>query len=162
MFNSLTIRRSRPMVWVKRLLVFVIVGLITVEIVSGYRAYHQVRSLELSAPATLAEGSIVNTSVVTSGRTWVDVELDLIQGTHSERLLALRVQKNELGFFDPRTQQASENITLTRETLSRFQRGNARLRCVATGLLKWTILPPPTVREIEVMIQISHNKAQIT
>jgi hypothetical protein len=152
MFDSLTIPQTRPVVWFKRVLVFAIVALVTVEVMSGYRAYYQVRDLELSAPRTLSEGSIVNTSVVTSGRTWVDLELDLIQGEHSERLVALMVRKNHLGFFDPRTQQASETFTLTRETLSRFQPGRARLRSVATGRLQWTILPPPTVREIEVDI----------
>ena len=152
MFDSLTIPQTRPFVWVKRVLVFVIVALLTIEIMSGYRAYFQVQSLELNAPAALSEGSVVSTSVVTSGRTWVDLEVDLIQGAHSERLIGLMVRKNNLGFFDPRTQQASQSFTLTRETLSRFQPGSARLRSVATGRLKWTILAPPTVREIEVDI----------
>ena len=152
MFDSLTIPQTRPVVWLKRVLVFAIVALLTVEVMSGYRAYYQVQSLELSAPRTLSEGSIVNTSVVTSGRTWVDVEVDLIQGVHSERLIASMVRKNNLGFFDPRTQQASESFTLTRETLSRFQPGRARLRSVATGRLRWTILASPIVREIEVDI----------
>ena len=153
MFDSLTIPQGRPIVWLKRGIVFVIVALVSIELVSSYRAYYQVKDLELSAPRTLSAGSTVNTSVVTSGRTWVDVEVDLIQGAHTERLIALRVRKNNLGFFDPRTQQASESFTLTRETLSRFQPGSARLRSVATGRLKWTILPPPTVREMEVEIQ---------
>ena len=152
MFDSLTIPIARPHVWLKRLLVFVIVALVAVEIVASYRAYFQVQGLELSAPGALAEGSIVNTSVVTSGRTWVDVEVELIQATHSEKLFTLFVPKNNLGFFDPRTQQASQSFTLTRETLSRFQPGSARLRSVAAGRLKWTILAPPTVREIEVNI----------
>ena len=153
MFDSLTIPQTRPIVWVKRALVFVIVALVTIELMSGYRAYHQVRDLEINAPRTLSAGSIVNTSVVTSGRTWVDVEVDLIQGAHTERLIALMVRKNNLGFLDPRTQEASESFKLTRETLSRFQPGSARLRSVATGRLQWTILPPPTVREMEVEIQ---------
>ena len=153
MFEGLTIPQTRPIAWLKRGLVFVIVALVSIEVVSGYRAYYQVKDLELSAPRTLSAGSTVNTSVVTSGRTWVDVEVDLIQGAHTERLIALRVRKNNLGFFDPRTQQASESFTLTRETLSRFQPGSARLRSVATGRLQWTILPPPTVREMEVEIQ---------
>ena len=152
MFDSLTIPQARPHVWLKRLLVFVIVALVAVEIVASYRAYYQVQDLELDAPRTLSAGSIVNTSVVTSGRTWVDVEVDLIQGTHSERLIGFMVRKNNLGFLDPRTQHASESLTLTPETLSRFQPGRARLRSVATGRLQWTILPPPTAREIEVEI----------
>ena len=153
MFDSLTIPQTRPIVWVKRALVFVIVALVTIELMASYRVYYQVKDLELSAPRTLSAGSIVNASVVTSGRTWVDVEVDLIQGAQTERLIALMVRKNNLGFLDPRTQEASESFTLTRETLSRFQPGSARLRSVATGRLQWTILPPPTVREMEVEIQ---------
>ena len=152
MFDSLTIPQARPIVWLKRGLVFLIVALLTIEMVSSYRAYYQVQGLELNAPHALSAGSIVNTSVVTSGRTWVDVEVDLIQGAHSQRLIGFMVRKNNLGFLDPRRQQASESFTLTPETLSRFQPGGARLRSVATGRLQWTILPPPTVREIEVEI----------
>jgi hypothetical protein len=153
MFDSLTIRQARPIVWLKHVLVTLIVALFAFEVVASYRAYYQVRSLDLSAPETLSAGSIIKTSVVTSGRTWVDVEVDLIQGSHSERLIGLFVPKNNLGFFDPRTQNASDSYMLTSETLSRFQPGTARLRSVATGRLKWTILAPPTVREVEVQIQ---------
>ena len=152
MFDNLTLPQTRPFVWTKRVLLFAIIALVAFELMASYRAYYQVRGLELTAPVVLVEGSVVNTSVVTSGRTWVDVEVDLIQGEHSERLFSLFVEKNKLGFFDPRTQQASQSFTLTRETLSRFQPGSARLRSVATGRLKWAILAPPTVQEIEVEI----------
>jgi hypothetical protein len=153
MFESLTIPEARPIVWLKRLFTLVIVLLLAIGLVSSYRAYVQVRSLELSAPGVLSEGSVVETSVVTSGRTMADVEVDLIQGSHSERLLRLHLPGNELGFFDPRTRYASETVTLTRETLSKFQSGSARLRSVATGRPQWMRLPPPTVREIEVTLQ---------
>ena len=152
MFESLTIPEARPVVWLKRLFALVIVGLLAIGAVSSYRAYVQVRSLDLSAPGLLTEGSMVTTSVVTSGRAMVDVEVDLIQGAHSERVLRLHVPGNELGFFDPRTQHASETVSLTRETLSQFQPGSARLRSVATGRPQWMRLPPPTVREFEVEI----------
>ena len=85
-----------------------------------------------------------------SQRTLADVEVYLIQDSHSERLLKLHVPGNELGFFDPRTQHASDKVRLTAETLSKFQPGAARLRAVAVGREQWTRLPPPTVREIEV------------
>jgi hypothetical protein len=153
MFDSVTIPEASAIVWLKRLFTLVIVALLAIGMISSYRAYVQVRSLELSATPSLSEGSIVTTSVVSSGRTMVDVEVDLIQGAHSERLLRLHVPGNELGFFDPRTQHASETVTLTRDTLSRFQPGSARLRSVATGRPQWMRLPPPTVREFEVEIK---------
>jgi hypothetical protein len=148
-----TIHEARPIVWLKRVFVFVIVALLAIGVVSSYRAYVQVRSLELSAPRLLSAGSVVTTGVVSSGRTTVDVEVDLMQGAHSERLFKLHLPGNELGFFDPRPRHASDSITLTSETLSRFQPGAARLRCVATGRHQWMRLPPPTVRELEVEIQ---------
>ena len=82
-----------------------------------------------------------------------DVQVDLIQGAHSEILLRLPVRGNELGFFDPRTQHASDTVTLTRETLAKFLSGSARLHAVATGRPQWMRLPPPTVHDIDVEIQ---------
>jgi hypothetical protein len=155
MFNSLVIPEARPIVWLKRAFVVVMVALLAIGAVSSYRAYVQIRSLELSASRTLSEGAIVKTSVVSSGRTMVDVEVDLIQGARSQRLIAVHVPGNELGFFDPRTQHASGSVILTRETLSQFQPGRALLRSVATGRHQWTRLPPPTVREMEVEVQVS-------
>ena len=153
MFDELTIHDARPILWLKRLFVIVIVLLLVIGAVSSHRAYFQVRSLELTAPHVLSAGSVVNASVVGSGRTMVDVDVDLIQGTHSERLLHIHLTGNELGFFDPRTQHGSNSLALTSSTLSKFQRGPARIRAVATGREQWTRLPPPTVRELEVEIQ---------
>ena len=153
MFDELTIHDARPILWLKRLFVFVIVALLVIGAVSSHRAYFQVRSLELNAPQLLAAGSVVNASVVGSGRTQVDVDVELIQGTHSERLMHLHLTGNNLAFFDPRPQHRSDNVVLSSETLSRFQPGPARLRAVATGREQWTRLPPPTVREVEVVLQ---------
>ena len=153
MFDELTIQDARPIRWLKRLFVFVIVALLVIGAVSSHRAYFQVRGLELTAPSVLSAGSIVNASVIGSGRTPVDVEVDLIQGTHSERLLHLRLTGNNLGFFDPRQQHGSNSVALNAETLSKFQPGPARLRAVATGREQWTRLPPPTVREFNVEIK---------
>jgi len=150
MFDSLTIRDAWPILWLKRLFVFVIIALLTIGMVSSHRAYFQVRSLELNASKLLSTGSVVETSVVSSGRGPVDVEVHLIQDSHSEKLLELHVPGNELGFFDPRTQHGSDKVTLTVETLSKFKPGAARLRSVAVGREQWTRLPPPTVRELEV------------
>ena len=153
MFDSLTIQDARPIVWLRRVFAFVIAVFLAIGMVSAYRAYIQVRALELNAPSALSDGSIVQTSLVSSGRTTVDVEVDLVQGTYSERLIELQVRGNELGFFDPRTRRGSENATLTAQTLSHFQPGRARLRAVATGRHQWFRLPPPTVRELDVEIR---------
>ncbi len=153
MFDSLTIKDARPILWLKRAFVAVIVALLAIGMVSSHRAYFQVRSLELNAPDHLTDGSIVQSSVVSSGRTACDVVVELIQGTHSESLLKLHLSGNELGFFDPRTQHATDSVKLTAEILSKFKPGTARLRSVATGRHQWFRLPPPTVRELDVVIQ---------
>ena len=153
MFDSLTIRDARPISWLKRTFVVLIVVFLAIGMVSSHRAYFQVRSLELNAPRVLTAGSVVQTSVVSSGRTTVDVEVELIQGTHTEKLFRLHLRGNDLGFFDPRKRYGTDSVTLTSETLSKFQPGAARLRSVATGRHQWMRLPPPTVRELEVDIQ---------
>jgi len=152
MFDELTIQDARPILWMKRVFVAVVVALLAIGMVSSHRAYFQVRSLELSAPNALSAGAVVNASVVGSGRTQVDVDVDLIQGAHSERLLHLHLSGNDLAFFDPRPKYGSESVVLTAEMLSKFQSGPARLRAVATGRPQWGRLPPPTVREMEVQV----------
>ena len=121
---------------------------------SGYRAYFQVLSLELRLDEpVLHKGSIIQTAVVGSGRTSIDVRLELIQGAHSETLAVQRVPGNKWAAFDPRPQRASQSVTLTPELLERFQEGAAQVRASATGRPQWMRLPPPTVREITVEIQ---------
>ena len=153
MFDSLTIKDTRPIAWLKRAFVVLIVVFLAIGMVSSHRAYFQVRSLDLNAPRVLTAGSLVETSVVSSGRTTVDVEVELIQGTHTEKLIRLHLPGNELAFFDPRKQYGSDSVTLTSEMLSKFQPGAARLRSIAIGRHQWMRLPPPTVRELEVEIQ---------
>lgn len=118
-----------------------------------YRALVQVRSLELKAPQLLSAGSLVEVVVVSSGRTMVDVEVELVQGSHAEKLFRMHVRGNEFAFFDPRARNASQALTLSNEKLARFHSGPARLRAVAIGREQFTRLPPPTVRELAVDVQ---------
>ncbi len=152
MFETELIRDVRPIRWLKRFFIFVIVTLVAIGAMSSYRAYVQVKKVELNAPRFLSPGEAIWTTIVTSGRTTVDVEVDLIQGTHSERVLKLQLPGNRLAFFDPRTQKRTEAVVLSKEMLSGFQLGPARLRSVATGRHQWMRLPPPTVQEMEVEI----------
>jgi len=153
MFDSLTIKDSRPIVWLKRWIVAVFVALLTIGAISAHRAYFQVRSLEVKAPQLLTDGSSVEVDIVCSGRNWVDVHVELIQGRLAGSLLDFRVPGNYLAFFDPRPQHATKTAVLDRETLSAFQPGAAVLRVVATGRPQWGRTPPPTIRELAVTIQ---------
>ena len=153
MFDSVVIRDALPIAWMKRLFVAVVVALLAIGAMSAHRAYFQVRSLDLSAPRELTAGSVVEAVVVASGRNRIRVDVELIQGQYSETLFVVDVPGNNLAFFDPRAQHATQSVALDRERLLRFHPGAARLRAVATGRPQWGRTPPPTIREIEVTLQ---------
>jgi hypothetical protein len=94
----------------------------------------------------------VRVEVVGSGRTTIDVRVELTQGAHSETLSTLRLNGNEWAAFDPRPTKGSYTVLLTPEQLSRFHAGAAKVRATATGRPQWTRLPPPVVREAAVEI----------
>jgi hypothetical protein len=154
MFERLSTEDSKPIALLKKaMLVFLALFLLD-GIISSYRAYFQVRSLELDSPGlVLHSGSTICTAVVSSGRTYVDVKLELIQGAHTETLATQRVPSNEYAFFDPRAQHATQTVTLTPELLTRLQSGPAQLRATAFGHSQWMRTPPPVVRELAVSIQ---------
>jgi hypothetical protein len=138
----------------KRTTQFVVLALLLIGASSAYRAYIQVRSLELTLNEPLLHpGSTIRIDALGSGRTHVTVQLELIQGAHSETIDSFVVPGNEWGFFDQRTQARSNTVKLDAERLSSFQPGAALLRATATGREQWTRLPPPTVRELHVKIQ---------
>ena len=99
-------------------------------------------------------GSSVSISLVTSGRTTVDVRVDLIQQQHSETLFEMRLRGSELAFFDPRARRATKSITVTKDQLAGFRSGNALIRATAIGRPQWGRLPPPTVTDspIEILV----------
>lgn len=133
------------------MLLFAAVVLI-IGLISTYRAWYQVKSIDLHSESALRPGSIIETSVVSYGRTPVSVRLELIQDSHSEIVAAFRVRANNWAFFDPRTRHGAQRTFLTNGTLNNFQRGKALLRATATGVEQWTRLPPPLVREVPVEI----------
>jgi hypothetical protein len=134
----------------------VIIGaliLLSIALWSGYRAIVQIFKLELSVvSADLRPGIPAVVHVVTSGRTNATVRLELVQGTHSELLANMRVSGSRSGFYDPRTRQGTMTPAFTTEFLARFQPGPAIVRATATGSMEWLRVPPPTVREVSVVI----------
>jgi hypothetical protein len=154
MFESLDSKESRALALLRRAALAFLALCSVTALASGHRAYFQVRALELRVDApVLRAGSVVETEVVSSGRTHVDVRVELVQGSHAETLAVQSVRGNEWGSIDPRTRRASQRIVLTPEVLSRFREGAAVLRATATGRPQWMRLPPPTVRETAVEIR---------
>jgi len=135
--------------------VITIVALLYVAIGAwwGYRAWVQVQQLELRVvSASLQSGMPAVVRVVTSGLTYVNVRLELIQGSRSAMLATLRVAPSRNGFYDPRKRQGSMMPSFTTEFLAQFQPGPAILRATATGTPSWLHTPSPVVQEMPVVV----------
>lgn len=81
LFTELEIPERRGLVILRRAIFVVVVFHLLVGLVSSYRAWFQVHSVEIKASENVVhEGSSLQTSVVSYGRTPVGVSLELIQG----------------------------------------------------------------------------------
>jgi hypothetical protein len=147
----------KPLRWVivmKRICIPLLTLYLIIGAISAYRAWYQVRRLDLSVPNfALRPGSAVNYSVVSYARTTLDVRVELIQGTHAEVIGTLLLRGNDWGFFDPRNKSAAKTTFVPADILGRFDDGAALVRATATGLEQWTRLPPPVIREVPITIQ---------
>ena len=144
---------SRLLRVVQRVVIIVALLHVAIGAWSAYRAWVQVRRLELKVVSPdLSAGMPSFVHVVTSGRTPVDVRLELIQGSHAVMLATLRVAPSRDGFYDPRTRQGSMMPSFTAEFLAQFQAGPAILRATARGRPQWLREPPPVVEELPVVV----------
>jgi hypothetical protein len=152
-FSERATNGSRLLRVVQRVIIIVALLHVAIGAWSSYRAWVQVRSLELKVVSPdLRAGMPSFVHVVTSGRTPVDVRLELIQGSHSVMLATLRVAPSRDGFYDPRTRQGSMMPSFTTEFLAQFQPGPALLRATAIGRPQWLRTPPPVVQELPVVV----------
>lgn len=153
MFESLAIRDTRAIAWVKRACVIVVSVYLVIGMIALYRALVQVHSLEVQSPDVLQQGSEVGAMVVSYARTPLDMRIELVQDGHSEIIAVQRVSKNEWSLLDPRTRHSSQTAVLTDDLLARFAAGKAIVRATAIGREQLGHLPPPGVRERVVNIQ---------
>jgi hypothetical protein len=151
-FSPRVIAEPRWLTLLKRCLLLIVAFHLLVGLLSSYRAYYQIHSLDIFSDQVLQAGSVVQTKVVTYGRSFADVKLELIQDGLAVTLHEQRVAANEFGFYDPRTQKAEFSISMTPQTLARLTPGPALLRATAVGRHQWMRLPPPVVREMPVEI----------
>jgi hypothetical protein len=152
MFEPRVIPEARPLKLLRRTTVVLVVGFLIIGALSTYRAWVQVRHLELRSDTQLRIGSVVETYVVSSARNRIAVRLELIQGFQVKTLGVLELPGNELAFFNPRSKHAEYAVMLTSSNLATFQPGEALLRATATGRPQWGRTPPPVVREMNVVI----------
>ena len=145
---------SRGLVIVKKVIwVFVGVNFIFM-VMSGYRAYYQVRSLDLRlVESVLRSGISVEVITESYGRDPITVRLDLIKGAKTKTLGGIRIPPNYIPAVDPRVKRVSMTVTLTPELLAGFESGPAQLRATALGRPEFGRTPPPLIREASVQIK---------
>jgi len=137
----------------KRVVIIVALLYVAVGAWSLYRAWFQVRSLDVRVVSeNIRPGIPAVVEVVTSGVAPADVRLELVQGAHAEMLATLRVVPTRNPFFNPRTRQGTMMPTFTPDFLAHFQPGPAIVRATAVGRRMWLRTPAPVVHEIPVVI----------
>jgi hypothetical protein len=120
---------------------------------SSYRAWVQVRSLDLIVPSReLRSGDTIRVRTVSWARTWVDVDLLLVQGARVDTLGYHQIPKNHNASIDPRWRRDSIIVVLSAPLLTGYDRGPATVRAVAIGGPQWLRTPPPLVRETVVQL----------
>jgi hypothetical protein len=130
------------------LLTYVLPGLF-----SSYRAWVQVHSLELIVPSSeIRGGDTIRVNTVSWARTWVDVDLVLVQGARAETLAVHQIPKNHNASIDPRWRRDSILVVLTHPLLTGYDRGAATVRASAIGGSQWLRTPPLLVRETTVLL----------
>jgi len=146
-------RESRVFRVVQRVVLILVLLYAAVGAWSVYRAWVQVRSLELRVVSdNVRPGIPALVEVVTSGVTIVDVKLELVQGDRHETLSTLRIVPAHQAFLNPRIRQGTMMPSFTPEFLAHFQPGPALVRATATGQRKWLVTPAPVVTEVPVVI----------
>jgi len=153
MFQTRTIPETRAIVLLRRGFKIIVSVYLVIGTISAYRAFYQVRSLDLQGHDVVYNGSAITTDVVSYARGPVRVRLELVQNGKSVTIASQLVRGNEWGLFDPRTQHGSQTTSVTDDVLNQFGDGTAVIRATATGVPQWGRLPPPLVRERVVTIQ---------
>lgn len=146
-FEVPKIQDTRPILWVKRACITVAGVYFVIGMISAYRAFYQVHSLEIQSAETVHTGAAVTVDLVSYARNRIDVRLELVQDNYSETIATYQVRSNEWAVFDPRPRHDSQNVVLGDDALKRFKTGKAILRATAFGRPQWGRTPPPKIRE---------------
>src|SRR5687768_1094458 len=152
MFDMQPLRPAMPIAVLRRTGQAMLVILVPLALASGYRAWVQVFSLEFQPTPPLTEGTVVTAAVTTSGRTRVDVTLELLQGNGVLRLAEQQVPSNGDGALDPRPRHAVVHGVITRRIWAALRPGRATLRVVARGRSQFLRVPPPETRVLDVTV----------
>jgi len=151
-FDNRLEREWRGFVILRRIIIAVAVVHFSLAAASGYRAIVQVYDVTIGSAPVIRPGSPLTVHVSTSGRTRVEVRVDLVQGSRAETLSTTTVLSNDAFFYDPRAKGVAIDVIVPADSLSRFAAGKATIRAVATGRSQFLRTPPPTVDELETRI----------
>ncbi|MEA2705926.1 MAG: hypothetical protein QOH22_714 [Gemmatimonadaceae bacterium] len=139
--------------WIRWLTIFLLVMYVVPGLFSAYRAWVQIRSLDLIVPGrNLASGDTIRVRAVSWARTYVYVDLMLVQGAHVDTLATHEIPRNTNASQDPRWKRDSITLVLTPVMLSRYDSGAAMVRAKAEGGPQWLRTPPPLIRETAVQL----------
>jgi hypothetical protein len=145
---------ARPMVVLRWISTVVLSLYAFFGLISAYRAWVQVKSLDLRASAgALRPGSSITVDAVSWARTTVTVRVELVQDGRSDTLQLVRISSNHVASLDPRTRAARVVIMLDADRLQRFHVGQATIRASAIGGPQWLRTPPPLIRTLPVVIE---------
>jgi len=145
--------------------IVVLVTYVVPGIFSAYRAWVQVRSLELSVPRVeIHSGDTVRVRAVSWARTRVRFDLQLVQDDISRTLEARVIPDNPNPSIDPRWRRDSIVVVMTETLLSGYEPGAAIVRATAIGGPQWLRTPPPLIRETAVTLAspVAHRGRQET
>jgi len=136
------------------LIAFVIVTYVVPGLFSSYRAWVQVKSLDLTVPnEVLRSGDTVRVQAASWARTHVEVDLLLIQGTRVDTLAVRVIPGNHNASIDPRVRRDSITLVVTPDLLAGYNRGPAIVKATAIGRPQWLRTPPPLVRQKAVQLE---------
>jgi hypothetical protein len=152
MFDMQPARATKPIALLSRTGQAMLLILVPLALVSGYRAWVQVFWLEFKPVLSLTEGAVVSTAVTTSGRTRVDVIVEVLQDGRVLLLTEQQVRSNGDGALDPRPRSAIVTGVITGQMWRTLRPGRATLRAVARGRPQFLRLPPPEIRTIGVLV----------
>jgi hypothetical protein len=142
--------------WVRRICIVVFVLYAVPGLFSAYRAWMQVKSLDVVVARTdLHRGDTLRVYTVSWARTYVTTRLLLVQGSRTDTLALHRLPPNPNASLDPRLRRDTIVTVVGDSLLARYAGGPATLRATAIGGPQWFRTPPPQVREIAVQVRPS-------
>jgi len=135
-----------------------LIVLVPLAAASGYRAWFQVWSLDVTVrDSAVRPGSVIRVSTLTSGRVHVDVRLELLQYGRVFLLATDRVRTRPYPEMDPRPRRGVMTVVVTDAMARQWQPGPAMLRATANGRSQFIRVPPPEVREVPVSLDDAMN-----